>query len=169
MKTRARAEGGFGLIELLIAMTILNVALLALVAAFNSGALSLQRAGKTATASALADSQMELYRALRYIDIRLDTSSVTAANGNAVYAGDTAWSASQVTASCSGVPNECNPMRNATGADSHRYRVDTYIVAVTPAGGRQVKRVTVVVRDADRLTGTPLARVQSTFDESTGR
>ena len=39
VKLPLRSEEGFGLIELLIAMVILNVGLLALVAAFQSGAI----------------------------------------------------------------------------------------------------------------------------------
>lgn len=69
-------EAGFGLIELLIAMVVLNVGLLAIVAAFSSGAVGINRAGKIATASALADAQMEQYRTMPYYEIGLDTSAV---------------------------------------------------------------------------------------------
>ena len=41
VRLRLRSEKGFGLLELLMAMTILNVGILAIVAAFNSGALAL--------------------------------------------------------------------------------------------------------------------------------
>jgi hypothetical protein len=47
-----------------------------------------------------------------------------------------------------------------TGPDGRSYRVDTYIVWVTPAGGTAVKQVTVVVRRAGQTAA--LARVQST-------
>src|SRR5207302_3552945 len=63
---RLRQEGGFGLIELLMAMTILNVGVLATVAAFNSGIVTLRRSGMISTAAVLADKQMELYRSLTY-------------------------------------------------------------------------------------------------------
>ena len=59
-----RRDGGFGLVELLIAMTMLNIGLLAVVASFSSGIVSINRAGKITTAAVLADGQMELYRAL---------------------------------------------------------------------------------------------------------
>jgi len=45
---RLRQEAGFGLIELLMAMTILNVGILATVAAFNSGIVTLRRSGLVA-------------------------------------------------------------------------------------------------------------------------
>jgi len=160
-----RREGGFGLIELLLALTMLNIGLLAVVAAFSSGIVSLNRASRVTTAAVLADGQMELYRALTHDSIRLEPSSIP---GSAPYTTDTAYNASQVTASCPGPPNECNASRQAVGADGKDYRVDTYIVSYTPAGGRAVKKVTVVVRDWNNLT-TTYARQISTFDESTGQ
>jgi Tfp pilus assembly protein PilE len=166
-----RTEDGFGLIELLIAIVMLNVGILALVAAFNSGSLAIQRASQTATAATLTEKQMELYRAQTYANIALDGAATTAANGNATYAGDTAYSASQVTKVCAGSPNavadQCNPMRTpVTGPDDVTYRVDSYIVAYTPPNGRAIKRVTVVVRKSTTLK--TLARLTSTFDQSTG-
>ena len=76
MLKRLRSEGGFGLIELLLAMVMLNIGLLAVVAAFSSGIVSLNRASRITTASVIADQQMELYRALTYAAIRLDTTAV---------------------------------------------------------------------------------------------
>jgi type II secretory pathway pseudopilin PulG len=165
---RLRSEDGFGLLELLISITILNIGILALVAAFNSGALALQRASQVSTAAAVAETQMELYRGLKYSSISLDTASKATAAGNSVYAGDPAYNATQVTATCSGspIPDSCNAMRTTTGPDGKSYRVDTYIVNETPPNGRVVKRVTVVVRRG--TAARPLARLVSLFDESTG-
>jgi type II secretory pathway pseudopilin PulG len=179
MRTRARAEAGLGLVELLIAMTILAVALLALVAAFSSGALTLQRASQTSTATALANQQMELYRGIKYCAIRLDDASIP---GSTPYTSDPAYSASQVldTAACGGTtptctsvawPDPCNASQALSGPttpDGRAYRVDTYIEHETPAGGRQLKRVTIVVRDSGDLTGTPLVRASSKFDQIAG-
>lgn len=168
MPEGARSEEGFGLIELTIAMAMMAVALLALVAAISSGIVTLSRSGVAATASTLADKQMERYRALTYAAIQLDSASVTTANGDSVYTGDSAWSASQVTGACSGVPAECNPKQTVTGPDNKSYRIDSYVVYTTPAGGRQLKQVTVVVRDPKHLTGPSLSRLQSLFDPNTG-
>src|SRR5688500_18924995 len=167
-----RRDGGFGLVEVLIAMTMLNIGLLAVVAAFSSGIVSLNRASRITTAAVLADGQMELYRALTHAAIRLDTTAVAGVDDK--YKCDTALgvacpnsTSSLVTGTCTGVPVECNPSRQATGADNKNYRVDTYIVSVTPTGGRPVKKVTIVVRDFDNLAVT-YARQISTFDQSTG-
>ncbi len=62
---------------------------------------------------------------------------------------------------------ECNPSRQATGADNRSYRPDTYIVSVTPTGGRPVKKMTVVVRDFANLA-IIYARQIPTFGQSTG-
>ncbi len=155
------------MIELLISIGILNIALLAIFAGFNSGALALARASQTATASVVADKQMELYRAVRYTSVALDSSALTTAAGDATYTGDAAYSATQSTKTCSApLPAECNPRRTVTGPDGRSYRVDTFIVMETPPNGREVKRVTVAVRKSG--TAKSLARLTSTFDASTG-
>jgi hypothetical protein len=159
-----------------MAMTILNIGILATVAAFNSGSVALRRSGMISTASVLADKQMELYRSLTYGSIALDSSSIPATTP---YTSDSAWSSSQVTTSCTTpLPAECNASRTVTGPDHHTYRIDTYIVddhpatTYTPPAGaphattRTVRRVSVVVRDATN-TSKVLAREMSTFDCST--
>src|ERR687885_2775925 len=132
-----------------MAMTMLSVGILALVADFNSGTVALQRAGRTATAAALADTQMERYRALTYGAIQLDQSAVDATDStyrnDAVLGGNLTNDVTTSTG-CSGVPPECNPSRTLVGADRHNYRLDTYITLTTPPSGRQEKLVTVVVR-----------------------
>jgi prepilin-type N-terminal cleavage/methylation domain-containing protein len=168
--TRLRGEKGFGLLELLMAMTMLSIGILALVAAFNSGTVALRRASQTSTAAALADAQMELYRALTYGAIQLDSNAVNATD--ATYRNDPVLGgniANDVTTSsaCGGVPPECNPSRALVGADRHNYRVDSYVTMTTPPNGRQVKLVTVVVRATTSPYQTH-AREQSTFDLSTG-
>ena len=169
--SRARSQEGFGLIELLMAMTILNIGILALVAAFQSGAFALQRASKLSTAAALADIQMERYRALKYEEIWLDGAAVSAIPADDAYKTDATYVANptQVTG-CSGAPapEHCQPSRNVTGPDGKLYRVDTYIFNDSVASARLLKRVTIVIRDRRVLNGRALARIASTFDQSTG-
>jgi Tfp pilus assembly protein PilV len=168
VKVRLQGEEGFGLIELLMAMVMLNVGILAIVAAFQSGAVALRRASHITTASAIADAQMELYRALTYNQLVLDSTQLGAT--------DTAYKCDpqvltqcsttlEVTGTCSTIDaNACNPSRLVTTVgDRHHYRVDSYIVYETPATGRQIKKITVVVRDATQLSKA-YARQTSTFD-----
>ncbi|MEA2242800.1 MAG: hypothetical protein QOD24_2356 [Solirubrobacteraceae bacterium] len=165
-----------------MAMTMLNIGILALVAAFNSGAFALRKSGLASTASALADQQMELYRLNAYTAIFLDTTAEATARLNSTYNCDIALSGcaggvTQSTATCTTIngetgspPPRCNPSRTVLGPDRHRYRVDTYIVTQYPTGSgtsRQNKLVTVVVRDGNNLA-TVLAREPSTFDAATG-
>ena len=165
---KARSQAGFGLIELLIAMVILNVGILAIVASFNAGIITLNRASRVTTAAVLADQQMELYRAITYDSIRLASATIPV---TAPYTTDPAYGVTQITTpSCGAVPsypNECTATRQATGADGKLYRINTYIVQTTPTGGRPVKLVTVVVRDeADQ--NRVFVRQASSFDQSTG-
>ena len=176
---RLRAQNGFGLIELLMAMTMLNIGILAIVAAFNSGIVALTRASRVTTGSVLADQQMELYRKLTYDQIALDSTALASVDNT--YKCDQALGAScpnstsgEATQTCSGspLPNQCVPSRTVSGSqspDHHPYRVDTYILNVVPVSGqsRTVRQVTVVVRDGNNLNKT-LARETSTFDCSTG-
>ena len=173
VRVRLRCERGFGLIELLIAMVMLNVGILVVAASFNAGIVSLSRASRISTATTLADSQMELYRALTWSAIALDSSTIPS---TAPYTTDAAYSATQVTTTCSGspLPNACNASRVVTGPDRKPYRVDSYIVLSTasttpptPTNGRQLRIVTVVVRNGTNLNGRPLARLSATFDAST--
>ena len=171
MHARVRNQAGFGLIELLISMTMLNVGILALVAAFQSGAFALNRASKLSTAAALADIQMERFRAVKYAAIWLDGTAVAAISSSDAYKLDATYVANptQLTG-CTGspAPEECQPTRNVTGPDGKLYRVDTYIIYDSVASARLLKRVTIVVRDRSDINGRALARIASTFDESTG-
>jgi Tfp pilus assembly protein PilV len=184
VRERLRNEAGFGLIELLMAMTMLNIGILALVATFNSGALALRRASKISNAATLADTQMELFRGMKYTSIVQDTGEWNAAVADSSWTADSVYKnnmkapltapkalVTTVTGGvCAGspVPIACDPSRVVTGADGRSYRVDTYLYYDQPAGGQQLKVITVVVRDASQTT-TSLARLTSTFDSATGQ
>jgi type II secretory pathway pseudopilin PulG len=177
--TPARDESGFGLLELLMAMVLLNVGILAIVAAFSSGNAALARASRVSTAAALADKQIESYRGLIYDNIVFTTSEWNAATADSSYTADTAYTSNMQSpvapkalvgtlANCpASVPStSCDPSYTVTGPDGRSYRVDTYLYFDAPGGGAQLKSITVVVRPATN-TGRAYARVSSTFDSST--
>jgi prepilin-type N-terminal cleavage/methylation domain-containing protein len=173
VKRVLRDEGGFGLIELLIAMTVLVIGIMATFAMFESGIRHIKRASTVTTAAALADAEMENFRAIRYTAIGLDDDHVDAAVASSPpYADDPAYpvsAANRVVVPACGSPPCTNdvPVRTVTGADGESYRVDTYITWQEVTAGEDVKLVTIVVRDADDVNKT-WARTASSFHESTG-
>lgn len=124
----ARDESGFGLIELLISMVVLQVALLALVGAFGAGSVALGRASKINTAAVLADQQMELYRSMPYDAIGLDTA---AAPTTGTYIGDTTVCTAGQTPVCgnTGPVNNTNNSAWSCTAASGTSSVSTYFSA----------------------------------------
>jgi prepilin-type N-terminal cleavage/methylation domain-containing protein len=164
-----RDEAGFGLIELMIAMTVLAIGILALFAMFESGIRSISRASTVTTAGALADTEMESFRAIRYSSIGLPDSLIPTSSP---YTTDPAYSSTappRVHLNACGT-SPCTtkvPVQTLTGADGRSYRVDTYVTYQTVGSGRQVKLVTIVVRDGTDVTKV-WARTASAFDESTG-
>ena len=66
---RMREEDGLGLIELLIALLVLNVGIFATLGAFTSAASTLKRSSRISTAAAIADQEIEALHNLRYSNI----------------------------------------------------------------------------------------------------
>ncbi|HEU4450189.1 MAG TPA: prepilin-type N-terminal cleavage/methylation domain-containing protein [Gaiellaceae bacterium] len=75
---RGRDERGFGMVELVAAMTIMMIGVLAVFALFQSGLVQLRRASTITTAGALADAEMERFRAVKYETLGLDAGEVAA-------------------------------------------------------------------------------------------
>ncbi len=162
------------MVELLIAMSVMAIGLLALFAMFESSILSITRASTTSTAAALADAEMENYRAIKHEVIGLDEADIAVTD--ATYTSDPAHESSAANRehvlTCTSNPPPCTnsmPTQTKTGADGKQYRVDTYIVnqQVNGGAGRDVKLVTIVVRESADPSQI-WARVASSFDESTG-
>ena len=197
MTDRLKAEQGFGLIELVMAMVLLQIALIALIGAFSAGSLGLARASRVNTGAVLADQQMELYRAMPYDAIGLDTagapttgnyvadtsvcpSGQTPVCGNTAPRSNTAsgtWSCTAATGTTSvslyfstnGV-NPCIAERSvssATSPDKHPYVVETYVKWGTLLTGQRSAKRVSVVV-RDGRTGKRLAKEVTTFDCSTG-
>lgn len=127
------------MIELLIAMSIMSIGILAVFALFQTGMVTIRRASTVSTAAALADSEMERFRAVKYSVIGLDDSEV--ASAGAIYLADTAYKAetspsstlsSSIDATASAVT-----VASATGFPTppFRVKVDSEVLYVTAVNG----------------------------------
>src|SRR5690349_20239059 len=106
------------MMELLIAIAVLTIALMALVEVFTSGLFGVRQAAQSTTASFLADAQMETFRAMTSRDIGLDLSAGIVAGLDSTYLSDAACANSSTSATCAanGVgATETGP----TGASPH--------------------------------------------------
>ena len=148
-----RDESGFGLIELLISIVVLQIALLALVGAFGAGSVALGRAAKINTAAVLADQQMELYRSMPYDAIGLDTA---AAPTTGTYIADTTVCPASQNPVCgnSGPVNNTNNSTWSCTAASGSSSVSTYFSAngVNPCTAHRVVNSVSTPRSPDART-----------------
>ncbi|HEY2326626.1 MAG TPA: type II secretion system protein [Gaiellaceae bacterium] len=174
MLRRTQAEGGFLMIEVVAAMVIVSIALLALMAGYDSAFLSLHKSSQKAVAAQLADQQLELYRALPFAQVILSSDEATAVGDsnqstydalystNSILDGD--WvpdpndpgneiqepsgTVNDVTGTCTSEPGEhldnCNPIQSVTGSDGRPYRIETFI--------RDVPNQTAISRDERFVT-----------------
>jgi type II secretory pathway pseudopilin PulG len=99
-------EDGFGLIELLIAMVVLNVGIFALMSVFISAGVAAQRAATTSNGSAVADKVLEVYRGLE---------------NKAIYLNAPAGAGNDVLGWPNGIPNNTSAFSAAYRADSAAY------------------------------------------------
>jgi Tfp pilus assembly protein PilV len=75
LTAKLRNEDGIGLIELLIALLVLNVGIFATLGAFASAATTIRRASHVSTAAAVADRYMECFRDTAYASIQWPMAS----------------------------------------------------------------------------------------------
>jgi type II secretory pathway pseudopilin PulG len=115
---RAREEKAFGLIELVIAMVMLNVGILALVATFQSGALAIGRSAYSSNAAVVADKTMEVYRALQ---------------NKAIYLSAPASGGGDVSGYPNGIPNSTSTWYTKYQGDTGAYGGVAYYNYTTPA------------------------------------
>ncbi len=152
-RPRARAhhsEDGQGLIELLLALTILAVGIAATVAAFASSILSLQHASKEGTAVTLADRQLESYRAMPFICVPRSGSIAQPAGCS-------------VTPTYSAFPNPYSSPITVSGASAPDHR--SYAVTTTVSASATEPVITVKVA----LTSAPsvvLSQETSSFSDA---
>jgi type II secretory pathway pseudopilin PulG len=115
---RAREEKAFGLIELVFAMVMLNVGILALVATFQSGALAIGRSAYSSNATVVADKKLEVYRALE---------------NKAIYLSAPASGGSDVSGYPNGIPNSTSTWYSMYQGDTAAYGGVAYYNYTSPS------------------------------------
>ena len=163
MSLRVKRESGFGLVELLIAMTVMSIGIVALVAGFSSGFGAINRASHNSTAGAIADQQMEAFRRAR------TTRSLSSRSPRRC---TTATARRAVGLPTAGLlrrehqdrrrPCRMTMFGGAVGSAPSQCTDNSNDVSVAA----QSKQVTVIVREANGMK--ELIRESSTFDQSTG-
>lgn len=154
MLPRAQEQDGFLMIEVVAAIMIISIALLALMAGYDSAFFSLHKSSQKAVAATLANQQLELYSALPYASIGLNSSLVNAVGDStkstydSLYATNTILDGTKtdpvtgqqvanngtqndVTASvCASDTTDANciPIQTVTGTDGRSYRIETFVV-----------------------------------------
>lgn len=160
------------MIELVAAMLILTIALLALVGAYSLGYYAIGSAAKTSSAGLLANNQLELYQAVPYASISLDSTTLTSVKStDANYSTDEAAlpggaTGDQTLVGC-GASAQCSPVQTLTGADHKTYKLETFIRLIsTRSDGatRSEKVVTVIVRNASVVGSPTVVTMQTAFD-----
>jgi type II secretory pathway pseudopilin PulG len=168
----ATSDEGFGVVELLIAMTVMAVGIMAIVAGFSSGMVALNNASRAGTAGTLADKQMEAYRALHFDSIPVPLVGSGSCPTDPANPVASPWT-----------PLIACPSQYGKGPDGRTYLVVTSVAVDCPVGtlsgtpptcadppggptvARPVKKITVDVRDG--ATNKTLVRETSTFDAAT--
>jgi Tfp pilus assembly protein PilV len=116
-RLRPASEDGLGLVELLIALTVLAIGIGATMTLFASSLLAMQHAGKEGTALTLADRQMETYRSMPFTCI---STTFTLPSGCVTY---------------SGFPNPYAASQTTTSSDSPDHRTYDVTTTITAASG----------------------------------
>ena len=132
------------MIELVAAMTIMLIGVLAVFTLFQAGIVQLRRASTVTTAGALADAEMERFRAGRYDTLGLDATEVAAlvtAENPDVYAADEAYAPDTATTTVTGGLMSTNTTLTVAGwsgfpaSPEFRVTIGSEVLIVTAGAG----------------------------------
>ncbi|HEY2543411.1 MAG TPA: hypothetical protein VGH92_10215 [Gaiellaceae bacterium] len=168
------------MIELLAAVSVITIALLALMASYDQAFFSLHAAARKTAAGNLAETQLELYNALPYASIGLSSSLLSTANASdAYYSTDKAALSPSGTdvayASCTTTDPQCKPVQSSVlGSDGKHYRIETFVRDVTQTltcqgqttscGTTTERDVTVIIRDPNVANSPQVYTATAAFD-----
>jgi type II secretory pathway pseudopilin PulG len=190
MPVRGSDQDGFLLVEMVVATIVLSIALLALMAGYDSAFVSIRKASQKSAAATLANAQLELYASLPYASIGLDQTTTedlgdstspdydALYDGNAILTGDSGvlngvpyhnpdGVVNEVTIDGCGTAANCLPIQMLTGSDGHTYRVETFVRDVTEQTSNiswKTRNVWVIVRDPSKPGDPELLELHTAFD-----
>jgi type II secretory pathway pseudopilin PulG len=118
VRPRLADEKGFGLIELLFALVMLNVGIFALLGTFQAGAAAITRSAVTSNGTAVADKVLEVYRGLQ---------------NKAIYLNAPASGGSDVSGYPNGIPNSTSTWYARYQGDTAAYPGTAYYSYSNPA------------------------------------
>jgi Tfp pilus assembly protein PilV len=189
---KLRSQEGMGLVELVIAMIVLTVALLALAAAYDQVWASLHSSARKSAAASLAEKQLELYSSIPFAALGFNSTVLSAVKAaDATYASDDAaltpagtdLTANPVTGNSptcdtTTVTSYCRPVQcvqtgvsctypvsladNPVGSDNRHYKVETFVRKVTQTTSEIM--VTVIVRDPNQNNTPIVYQATTAFD-----
>jgi type II secretory pathway pseudopilin PulG len=118
VRARLADEKGFGLIELLFALVMLNVGIFALMGTFSAGAVAITRSATTSNGTAVADKVLEVYRGLQ---------------NKAIYLNAPSGGGNDVSGYPNGIPNSTSAWYVRYQGDTAAYPGTAYYSYATPA------------------------------------
>ncbi len=142
-QVRPGSEAGMGLVELVIALTVLIIGIGATMSVFAGSLLSMQHAAKEGTAITVADRQMETYRSMPYQCI---SSAFTVPTGCITYTG---------------FPNPYSASQTTSTTDSPDHKQYDVTTTINPVAGSSLQ-----IQVSVALHGTSQVLAQETSDFS---
>ncbi|HVU76967.1 MAG TPA: type II secretion system protein [Gaiellaceae bacterium] len=191
MPVRGSDQDGFLMVELIVATVVLSIALLALMAGYDTAFFSVRKANQKSAAATLANAQLELYSSLPYNSIGLDQTTTNDVGDSTNAAYDSLYATNSILDGESGVRDgvpyhdpdgvvneveipscgtapSCQPIQTLTGSDGRTYRVETFIRDVTEGTSDisfQIRNVWVLVRDPSAAGEPVLVSLHTAFND----
>ena len=127
------------MMELLIAISVLSIGILAVFTLMNSGMVQIQRAAAVSTAAALAEGRMENFRAVKFTAIGLADTEVAAADttyaSDAAYRTDAPTTTLQSSLTDSGTSLTVASVTGFPTAAPFRIKIDNEVLVVVAVNG----------------------------------
>ena len=138
LAAKLRGEEGVGIVELLIAVLVLNIGLFATIGAFTSAASTIRNASHISTAAAIADQTVESLHNVKYSNIVNQAATNTTGPDGRTYNVQIAVSSGQVTGGSSNLKQAIVYVRDgAAGAGGRILVTSTTTISRCTQSGLQ--------------------------------